>query len=76
MDDNFFELGGDSLTALEMKSETEKILGIELTLDVFMRSQTIDALLKNSQTAPESKDNILVPLTNSSHTQNLFVCMP
>lgn len=72
LDDNFFELGGDSLTALEMKSETEKILGIELTLDVFMRSQTIDALLKNSQTAPESKDNILVPLTNSSHTQNLF----
>jgi polyketide synthase PksJ len=70
INDNFFELGGDSLTALEMKSDLEKIMNFELNLDTLMRSQTINALIENSN--QKKPDAILVQLAKSNQSPNLF----
>jgi thioesterase domain-containing protein/acyl carrier protein len=44
-DDNFFELGGDSLSALDIMTKLEEVVGIDLALDTFLKAPTIKQLM-------------------------------
>ena len=43
--DNFFELGGHSLLAMRMLAEIEKVFGKNLTLSIFVETQTVEQLV-------------------------------
>ena len=43
---DFFESGGDSLSAINMIVEFQKMFGVEISLENFMRNPSINFLLK------------------------------
>jgi thioesterase domain-containing protein/acyl carrier protein len=46
VDDDFFELGGDSLRALRIITEVEKLLGVDLSVADFLTSSTVAAVAR------------------------------
>ncbi|MFI5993961.1 phosphopantetheine-binding protein [Streptomyces sp. NPDC051362] len=50
-DDDFFSLGGNSLLALQLVSQLEERLGIDVPLDTLFTEGTLGALLKECNAA-------------------------
>jgi amino acid adenylation domain-containing protein len=71
VDRSFFELGGDSLQALELIMEIERMCGRELGLETLYRSSTVEALARSlRETSIDSSS--LVPLQTVGHRPPLF----
>ena len=49
MNDTFWSLGGDSLLVVQMLQKIKEVLGIEVPLDKFLKSPTLDGLKSISQ---------------------------
>ena len=62
IDASFFELGGDSLQALNLIIELERVTGKTLPLGILYEAPTIDALSKAIERHAETKWSSLVPL--------------
>jgi thioesterase domain-containing protein/acyl carrier protein len=70
--DNFFELGGDSLQALELIVEVERICGQELGLDTLYQSPTVEALARSLRHASTAEWSSMVPLQTGGTRPPLF----
>jgi len=69
---NFFELGGDSLLAVQMFTEVERLFGRSLPLTTLVQSPTIEDLVKVLRSTEEEMTGDLVPLRSSGSKPPLF----
>jgi amino acid adenylation domain-containing protein len=74
VDVSFFELGGDSLQALELVVDLERISGKELPLDVLYQNASVQALARLVQEqSPIREWSSLVPLQTGGRRAPLFL---
>ncbi len=85
--DNFFDLGGDSLLAIELVSNIQKTLQVELSRHSLLRAPTIAQLseILAQQTSSDSaaeeqasspEQSLLVPFQSQGHKRPLFLIHP
>lgn len=72
IDASFFELGGDSLQALNLIIELERVTGKTLPLGILYEAPTIEALSKSIERHTETKWSSLVPLQPLGKKPPLF----
>jgi amino acid adenylation domain-containing protein len=72
IDVSFFELGGDSLQALNLIIELERVTGKTLPLGILYEAPTIDALSKAIERHTDTKWSSLVPLQPLGKKAPLF----
>src|SRR4051794_38047815 len=72
IDVSFFELGGDSLQALNLIIELERVTGKTLPLGILYEAPTIDALSKAIEHHADAKFSSLVPLQPLGKRTPLF----
>jgi amino acid adenylation domain-containing protein len=72
IDASFFELGGDSLQALNLIIELERVTGKTLPLGILYEAPTIDALSKAIERHTDTKWSSLVPLQPLGKRAPLF----
>jgi amino acid adenylation domain-containing protein len=72
VDRSFFELGGDSLQALELIVEVERISGHELGLETLYQSPTVESLAGFLRKAAAHEWSSLVPLQTGGTRPPLF----
>ncbi len=72
IDVSFFELGGDSLQALNLIIELERVTGKTLPLGILYEAPTIDALSKAIERHTDTKFSSLVPLQPLGKRAPLF----
>lgn len=72
IDASFFELGGDSLQALNLIIELERVTGRTLPLGILYEAPTIEALSKSMERHAETKWSSLVPLQPLGKRTPLF----
>ena len=74
VDENFFELGGDSLQALELIVQIEKVTGKRLPLETLFQTPTVEKLATELQRATKPDEwSSLVPLQRSGTRAPLFL---
>lgn len=56
INDTFFELGGDSLGVVDMVSRVRRVFGVELSLDEFFESPTVEHIAQLVITTAPSED--------------------
>lgn len=70
--DNFFDLGGDSLLALSLVAEIQKVTGIEIDLGAFFRGPTIKQMVEAMQSDFAAQGWSVVPLQPQGRGTPLF----
>ena len=77
--DNFFDLGGHSLLAVQMITQIEKRLGVNMPVSALMKSPTIarlGMLISRNQSNPESQDTIVSIKEEGSQPPMFFLHTP
>jgi len=72
MDDDFFENGGDSLLAVQMLVDVEKIVGRSVPDSIFMENSTISKLVRCLSGSAELQPHPLVRIQNGDARPPLF----
>lgn len=75
--DNFFDLGGDSLNAVGLLVEIEKVIGREIPLSALLRGATVESLAKLIREGAESApDPILMTIQPGDSSVPFFTVVP
>lgn len=70
--DNFFDFGADSLTAVRLISELEKVLGTKLPLTALFQAPTVEMLAKLIEEEPSEFWSSLVPIQPNGSKPSFF----
>jgi len=74
MESDFFELGGDSMLALELATEVERVFGRAFTLPEFLEDSTLNGMSRLIETRSEGRTfPCLVPFRTEGSKEPLFV---
>lgn len=72
--DNFFDLGGDSLCAVQMTCEVEKLMGVELPMATLFQSPTVESLARRlSEINWRPRWRSIVPLKTQGNKPPVFL---
>jgi len=75
--DNFFDLGGDSLNAVALLVEIEKVVGREIPLSALLRGATVESLAKLIREGAESApDPVVMTIQSGSSSVPFFTVVP
>lgn len=76
--DNFFDLGGESLLAMGVFNQIEKLLGRELSVNLLLEAPTIAQLAKvlEQESGAKTTHSSLIPLQVSGSKPPLFLVPP
>jgi oxalate---CoA ligase len=73
VDDDFFEKGGDSLLAMDLHMEIERLTGVELPESILLEASTVRQLAKRlSQVAPARPRPVPAVATNGGRPSLMF----
>jgi len=70
--DNFFDLGGDSLNAVALLVEIEKVIGREIPLSALLRGATVESLARLIREGAESVPDPVVMTIQAGHSSVPF----